>query len=220
MSKLLYFDVETTGLSPVKNDIIQFACIIEIDGEVKEEFEVKIKPFDFTTIQKSALEVTGMEIEDLYGFTPPKVAFMQIQALFAKYIDRMDKNDKFIPVAYNGKFDLDFLGVFWKKNGNDFFGAWQDWQLLDPLVLWRYYKYVTGTWTDNNKLSTVCDYFGIKFTAHDALEDIRATRTVHKLLSSMIRPFKNGCEQEEQIEELYNKNQLNLFEETNEQPVT
>ena len=46
VKKALYFDVETTGLNPYKNDIIQFACLVEINGEVKEEFETKVAPHD------------------------------------------------------------------------------------------------------------------------------------------------------------------------------
>ena len=46
MKKLLYFDTETTGLDPVRNGIIQIAGIIVIDGEVKEEFNIKMQPHE------------------------------------------------------------------------------------------------------------------------------------------------------------------------------
>ena len=34
--KVFWFDVETTGLDSKIHDIIQLACIIEINGEIKE----------------------------------------------------------------------------------------------------------------------------------------------------------------------------------------
>lgn len=37
MSKLFFFDLETTGVKFWKNGIHQIAGVIEIDGEVKEE---------------------------------------------------------------------------------------------------------------------------------------------------------------------------------------
>ena len=36
--RILYVDVETTGLVPGKNDIVQISGLIEINKEVKEEF--------------------------------------------------------------------------------------------------------------------------------------------------------------------------------------
>lgn len=208
--KLLYFDVETTGRSPVKNDIIQFASIVEIDDEVKEEFEIKIKPFDFTTIQQQALDVTGLKIEDLYNYEQPKLAYIAIQNMFAKYINRMDKTDKFTPVAYNGKFDLDFVYAFFKKNGSNYFGAWQNWHLLDPLALFRYYCYINHiTHLPDNKLETVCDYFGIQFKPHDALEDVRVMRKLHKVLCTSLFKDKPSNDELEEVYKQYTKEKTN-----------
>ncbi len=208
--KLLYFDVETTGLNPVKNDIIQFACIVEIDEEIKEEYQIKIKPFDFTTITTEALETNGLKLEDLYTFEQPKIAFIAIQNVFAKYINRMDKTDKFTPVAYNGKFDLDFMQTFFKKNGSNYFGAWQNWQLLDPLVLFRYYCYKNNiTHLSNHKLETVCNYFGITFKAHDAMEDVKAMRKLHKILCNSLFVDKPTNDELEEAYEDYIKENTN-----------
>lgn len=217
--KLLYFDVETTGLSPYKNDVIQFSAIVEIDNVVKEEFNVFIKPFDFTTVEAQALAINNTELNDLYTYTPPKRAFLEIEEFLGKYIVRRDKNDKFTPVAYNGRFDLDFMSSFWKKNRSNFFGSWQNWQLLDPLALWRYYRLLHNVTTIDNKLATACEYFGIPLKAHDAMEDIRATRRLHKTLCQIMCPTTAmGLVAEEHA----NPNQIELLEKESKdgKPVT
>ena len=55
--RILYVDVETTGLVPGKNDIIQLSGLIEIDKEIKEEFNFKLKPLREENIQQQALDV-------------------------------------------------------------------------------------------------------------------------------------------------------------------
>ena len=56
--KKLYFDCETTGLDPIKNDIIQIAGVIEIDGHNMVDFNFKSKPFNWDAIETKALEIS------------------------------------------------------------------------------------------------------------------------------------------------------------------
>lgn len=39
--KLLYIDTETTGVDPMQNGIVQISGCIEVDGELKEEFDLR-----------------------------------------------------------------------------------------------------------------------------------------------------------------------------------
>ena len=55
MQKLLWIDVETSGLSCVKNDILTIAGIIEIDGNIAEEFYFKCQPHDWNTINEEEI---------------------------------------------------------------------------------------------------------------------------------------------------------------------
>ena len=42
----------------------------------------------------------------------------------------------------------------------------------------------------NHKLETMCNYYNIPIAAHDAIEDIRATRKLHKkLMADLGLPF-------------------------------
>ena len=51
--KILYLDTETTGIT-ANSAVIQFAGIIEIDGEVKEEFNIRCKPHKDADISEKA----------------------------------------------------------------------------------------------------------------------------------------------------------------------
>lgn len=57
--KLCYIDLETTGTKFWRNGIHQISGCIEIDGEVKESFDFKVKPFHSCDIEDEALAVGG-----------------------------------------------------------------------------------------------------------------------------------------------------------------
>ena len=126
--KICYFDTETTGLNPVTQDMIEIACIIEVDGVVKDEFEVKCQPFDYDTIDMSALEACGTTIEELRTRMMPQEAYKIIINHFGKYINKYNKSDKFFPAGYNTRFDIDFLYNFYKKNNDQYYGSWFNWK--------------------------------------------------------------------------------------------
>ena len=109
MSKIFYFDTETTGLNPKRHDIIQLAYIVEIDGEVKEEGQFKLQPMNYDTIDRGALEVNKITIEQLKTYQQPKLVHGQIVNLLDKYVDKYNKLDKFIPTGYNVQFDMDMF---------------------------------------------------------------------------------------------------------------
>lgn len=182
--KVLYFDVETTGLDAKLNDIVQLSGIIEVNGVIKEQFNLRMQPFNWDNISQEALNVTGLRIEDLQGYISPKVRFRDLIDLMSKYVDRYDKNDKFYAAGYNVQFDIGFLREFFIKNGDPYFGSWFSGRVIDPLYLCSYFDLMGKFSLPNYKLATVCEHLGIKIQAHDALSDIGATRDlVYKLKS-------------------------------------
>ena len=63
MSKLFFYDLETTGTRYWKNGIHQISGAIMIDGEIKEKFNFKVKPHKDCVIEDEALAiVTGKQI--------------------------------------------------------------------------------------------------------------------------------------------------------------
>lgn len=178
MKKILYFDTETTGKDPKENGLIQLSGIIEIDGEIKEEFNFKMAPFSQDIVDPEALAVNGTTREEVQKYPDPKEVYKQITTLFAKYVDKFDREDKFYPAGYNVRFDLEFLQNFFLKNGDKFFGSWCNWRSIDALYLMHFIHYMGHLTLENYKLSTVCANYGIPIKAHDALSDIKATHTL------------------------------------------
>ena len=185
MKKALYFDVETTGLHPWHNDIIQIACLVEINGEVVEEYTANMQPFSFENVDAKALKINNTTVEELKSYPHPKLIHAELCKLFEKYINKFDKQDKFAPIGYNVKFDCDFLSAFFRKNEDRYYGSWVNWRTVDPLALLYTMDYQRKIALPNYKLATVCQHFGIPIKAHDALSDIRATRELFQTLNEM-----------------------------------
>ena len=62
---LLYIDVETTGLSPRKHEIIELAACIEIDRVAQCQFVLYFRPEKWGNISPEALVVNGWTVERL-----------------------------------------------------------------------------------------------------------------------------------------------------------
>lgn len=185
MKKVIYIDVETTGLDPAKNGLIEVACIVEIDNKEVERFVFNINPFKYNKkieIVDEALKVNGKTIEDLKSYPKSKKQYKKFIKFLDKYIDKMDKNDKFQPAGYNVSFDIKMLRAWFIDNGNIFFGSYFGHKDLDVFALVKHLTYSEVIKTKNEKLKTVCDYFKIEINAHNALDDIIATKKLHHLL--------------------------------------
>jgi len=185
--KTLYFDCETTGLNSVKNDIIQIAGIIEIDGKEVENFNIKIQPFSWENIEQRALDVNNITIKQLKEFQEPNIAYQELISLFSKYIDKFDREDKFIVCGYNVRFDIDFLKEFFIKNNNDYLFSYLG-RIKDPMHIIDYLRTLNKVDVKSSKLIDVCDYFDIDIVnAHDAMADIIATKRIMEKLDNLFR---------------------------------
>jgi DNA polymerase-3 subunit epsilon len=181
MKKVLWFDCETTGLDPVKNDIIQLAGIIEIDGKEVDEFDFKCQPFSYDNITLDALAKNKFSLEDIKGFEMPLKVKIDFVNIIGKYCDKFDKNDKFYPAGYEVSFDINFISQWFQKCGDKFFGSWIDRRRpLDPRYLLSIMDYQGIISLPDYKLETVANHFGIAINAHDAFSDIQATRYIFK----------------------------------------
>lgn len=194
MNKTLLFDVETTGLDKEKCAIIQIAGLIEIDGEVKEEFDIKIAPFEGAEINQDALDVIKKTEEEIKAYQDPIKGYNQFKNICLKYVNKYDKHDKMAIVAHNISFDFDFLVNWSRRSGDSYLGSFIDFKKqFCTLRVVQGLKYV-GVFpeTENNKLVTLCEKLNISFTgmAHDALFDIRATHKLYKAIYTILSRCK------------------------------
>ncbi len=194
MKKILFFDCETTGLDPNRNGLIQWASIIDIDGEAVDEVQINVKPFpndafqdkegnQGTTKAKDMLGVisnfetpTGVKITDIANYLAPQVALGQINAFLQKHISKFDKNDKAYIGGYNVLFDIAFLSKFYEKCGDKYLGSYINWKQIDVRSMLYMLDFDGLISLDNFKLETVARHYGIELDAHNPSSDIRATR--------------------------------------------
>ncbi len=194
MNKYLFVDTETTGFNPSIHTVHQVAGIISIDGKEVDEFNFEMRPHPDKQIEEKALAVSGLKISDVISrdLTSGQ-ACTEFRLILEQHVDKYNKADKFILVAYNASFDASFLNAWFKSHGNDFFfGLVHGGAYLDPLqlALFLEIKEKKRIFLPNRKLETVASTLGIKLdNAHDALADIRATKQV--LSELWKRLFKN-----------------------------
>ena len=190
MNKIIFIDTETGGVNAEKSALIQLSGIIEVNGVEKEKFNFYIKPFENSEVNEKALEVQGRTLEELRTdkYIDESIIYKKFLEILDKYIDKYDKNDKFIVAGYNVKFDIDILKALFERNNNKFLFSYFNSSMLDPLYSVRLLQ-VAGMLPvlENNKLETWCKYFNIELKAHDSLQDITATK---KLIEKLIELIK------------------------------
>jgi DNA polymerase III epsilon subunit-like protein len=179
MQKLFFFDCETTGLDPLRHDILTLSYIIEINGEFTTAGTLKIRPSNPSTIDPGALLINGLTLDEISSFDPPERAYTWLVAVLSRYVDRYDPADKFWPVAYRADFDYSFLAEFFKRNSDQYFNSYIRTAMLDPLPIIRMLDYLgVISPLPNHKLKTVADALGIPIQAHNSSSDVAALREI------------------------------------------
>ena len=147
------FDLETTGLSPKKAEIIEIGAVRVANGRVIEKFQTYVKPYG--PIPPMITELTGIT-EKMTENAP------RIDNALPKFISFI-KDD--ILYAHNSSFDCRFIGVACLLLGYD-----PKNEVRDSLTLAR--KYINS---ENHKLETLKNYLGIKRKSHNAVDDCIVT---------------------------------------------
>lgn len=188
MSKLFFYDLETTGTNPGRNGIHQISGEIVIDGKSVETFDSKVQPNPKAQIEDAALAVGGVTREQIMAYPPMGQVYTQLVTMLAKYVNKYDKTDKFHLVGYNNRgFDDNFFRGFFLQNGDNYFGSWFWADSIDVLVLASTFLANRRADLPNFKLATVADFLGIDTTAgklHDASFDIYVTKAVFDFIMS------------------------------------
>ena len=170
---LAFIDIETTGLSVVEHEIIEIGCVITNSQlDIKEEFEIKIKPKRIESADHVALKVNHYNEKDWENAYELKDAL--------KIISKKIKDC--IMVGQNVAFDSSFLEYNFEKNNikNSL-----HYHRLDTIsIAWAKFH------NDENflhfSLRELCKYFDIiNENPHSALSDARATYEIYKKLMDL-----------------------------------
>lgn len=181
-SKILYADLETTGIDENLHGIIQIAIILEKDGQVLDRFSTYVTPGPTDQVDDKALEVNGKTRAEILLYPPPVVAGAAMTTFLAKHIAPYDPNDKWVFCGHNSNFDKNFLYKFFKKYTSLSLFNFTHVYLLDTFamaqILW-----VSGEFKDikNLKLPTLAEYYNLEHKAHDAISDTEVSRQLFKI---------------------------------------
>lgn len=150
------FDVETTGLNPASDRIVEIGAVAFLNGAVHKVFSSLINPG--VSISHSASAVNHITNAMLATAPSEKEIYPQLIDFLGAALC-----GKIVMCAHNAKFDFDFLCNTLSRLG---FNA--DIEYVDTLSLSR--KYLHGL--DNYKQKTIEDYFGlVNCSSHRAATD-------------------------------------------------
>lgn len=176
----IWLDCETSGLDPVRNDVVQLAAIAQINGVLhKKVFSEYCQPFDYSTVDQQALDVSHLTVSQLKTFQTP-------QLLVKNFVEFLESfNVKFTIAGYNSAFDKSFISsLFLKCNREKDFVRLFNSDLRDTFKRAKIAKEKLGT--QNLKLATLAAHFNIEINAHEALSDITATIEVDKKIAELL----------------------------------
>lgn len=222
MIKRLYLDTETTGTDNQIHGIHQLSGYIELDGEVVETFDLKMKPWDGCEYTDEALEVGHVTRDIIDTYTPEAEVFLIFRSMLNRYVNRYDKSDKFVLIGYNAKFDKDMLYQLFVRNNDTYFFSLVWGNHLDIMSIATMYLESKRPDMVDFKLITVAQTLGFVIDEkqlHNALYDIWLTREIFRMFtinkvgmfSAELTPTEKEREKiiEEQKEQ--NPNKLDLL---------
>jgi DNA polymerase-3 subunit epsilon len=185
-TKKFFFDLETTGVNFWQNGIHQIAAIIEIDGEIVEELDLKVQPNPRAKIEQTALDVGNVTLDQILEYPDMRDVYQDLLKTLGKYVQKFKKQDKFHLVGFNNRqFDDQFLRAWFKQNNDKYFGSWFWSDSQDVMILASRDLEERRSEMKNFKLMTVAREYGIEVDdekLHDGLYDVRITREIYKLI--------------------------------------
>jgi len=186
-----FYDLETSGLNPREDRIMQFAGIrTDLDlNPIGEPYNLLVKLNDDTLPSPDALMVTGITPQQTQadGYT---------EAQFAKILMDEVFTPGTIATGFNSiRFDDEFIrALFWRNFHDPYAWSWRDgrsrWDLLDVVRMTRALRPEGIVWPvvdgkASNRLELLTKENGIDhLKAHDALSDVEALIAVTKLIKT------------------------------------
>lgn len=168
-----FVDIETTGLSVLKHEIIEIGCVLTgPDLAVIEEFELKIRPERIEDADPTSLKVNQYDPEAWRDALPLTDA---LKVFAGKVKDA-------IMVGHNVAFDAGFLECAFQATG---VSNTLHYHRLDTISM-AWAKLHRSPDLEHFSLRDLCLRFGItNERAHTALPDARATYELYKKLMSL-----------------------------------
>ena len=183
---MAFADTETTGLNPKVNGIHQIALVItDSDLNEVERLDLKFTPHPDAVRDSGHFTLKSDEELDARVMTSFEAHAILIKTL-QKYVNKYDKKDKLQFVAYNARFDEDFLRHFFEQhNSKEWYGSYFWTPCICVYLAMGFYAQTVRSSFPDMKLGTMCRCAEIPFQdneAHDAMYDVEKTILLYKYL--------------------------------------
>lgn len=175
-------DVESTGLDPIKHDIIELSLYRLSDDVQRTWF---LKPINFDNIEVAALRINHHKLEDLQGKTQygrdtyrdPKEVIVEIENWL--FEDNTDTANRCL-IAHNTNFDKSMMESLWNKCGaSDSFPFGR--RYLDTMQIALMLDHISGEYAEGYSLNNLSKKYGIRNEkAHSAAADTKCMVEVFK----------------------------------------
>jgi len=185
MAKLAFIDVETTGLYAPKHGVWSCSGYLFDDGRLLEGFDYKMNPGPVEYSQHCLDE--GYTPEFFSHFESSEAVLGMFMTVLGKYINLKIRQDRFILVAYNARFDCDHLvswfdrhqKLYWK-----YFFSGHICVMSQAMSILQNKRHLLPDF----KLTTLAKYLDIPLeNAHQSKDDIVATIHIYDKL----KPYFN-----------------------------
>jgi DNA polymerase III subunit epsilon len=188
--KLIYIDVETTGIPCPQSGLVQLAGLVEDDGKIRESFDYRIGLFPADIVSDEALAVNGLTREEIAEFNRPERVFSKFIQLLDGFVDRYNRTDKLQFIGYNATFDADHVRAWFEKNNDKYYGSWFWHPPIDVMGIAAVALMKSRAELRNFKLGTVAQALGLEVDdtkTHDALYDVHLTREMFHVLLGRLK---------------------------------
>lgn len=186
MNKLIFFDVETTGLDPKKHGIHQLAGEIVIDGLLIERFEYRIRPFRKCKIDKEALRVSNTSKAELNDYMSESEVMQCLEEKLFAYVRHSYNHNFFFLAGWRvPEFDVKFLKAFFERNAELPFQRYFWDNPIDVKTLATQYLLDKRPEMESFSLAPVAKYLGVEVDEsrlHTAAYDAYLSRNVYEIV--------------------------------------
>lgn len=171
MHSYVSIDLETTGLNPKTDKIIEIGAVKVLEGQRKGTFSTFVDPG--RKLEQKIVELTGIT-DEMLADAP------RIEEVFPELLEFTED----LPLlGHSVLFDFSFLKKAAVNQKLDF-----DKEAVDTLKIAR--KYLTGL--EHRSLDYLCGYYGIPHHAHRALADAEATSVLYERLREQFYTEEEG----------------------------
>lgn len=190
MIKVIFLDVETTGLDTVKCGIHQLAGTIVMNDEVIDRFDYRINPFKGCEVNEEALAVSNTQALDFLKYNQE----WQVIHMFTQLLEKhksYPKNDKFYLAGWRvTEFDIKFLQSFFERNSlsKEIFDSYFWSNPIDVKTLATIRLMKERSYMKSFRLASVAKYLGVEVEEsklHTAAYDAYLCRKVYEIVNDV-----------------------------------